>query len=207
MQLFRRCWHSNNCCSSILMLDILVGLVKWRVRRLRHVQQGNPRDNGCCMSHGQEVVSTKANHAHGTVCLSVMSTRRGLGPCNCSGYVNGSGETRTFWPRHSNNCHSSTSMLYPGWLGEMESEKDAHEHRQIALIRPVFSGRVNGRSVAMYETLHMNSRYSRQLCLRLLMNERIPMDRVNAHLFERGKHGVDSAHLQWYEGTTNLVWC
>ena len=75
--------------------------------------------------------------------------------------VNGSGETRTFWPRRSNDCRSSTSMLYPGWLGEMESEKGAHERRQIALIS-AFSGQVNGRSVAMYETLHMDSWYSRQ---------------------------------------------
>ena len=35
-------------------------------------------------------------------------------------------------------------------------------HMNATLIS-MFSGRVNGRLVAMYETLHMDSRYSRQL--------------------------------------------
>ena len=141
--------RSNNCRSLTLMLDILVGLVRWRVRRLR--------------------ISWTRGHQHeGKLCSWNSALVRDVyslwtGSCNCLGYVNGSSETRTFWPHRSNDCCSLTSMLYPGWLGEMESEKGVHERRQIALIS-VFSGRVNGRSVAMYETLHMDSWYSRQPC-------------------------------------------
>ena len=46
--------------------------------RVIRVQQGNPRDNGCCAFRGQEVVSTNASRAHGIVRLSVASTHHGL---------------------------------------------------------------------------------------------------------------------------------
>ena len=66
--------RSNNCHSLTSMLDILVGLMRWRVRRLHCASKEIPG----CASCGREVVSTKANHAHGTVRLSVTSTLRGL---------------------------------------------------------------------------------------------------------------------------------
>ena len=108
------------------------------------VQKGKPRANGCCASRGREIVSTKASRARGINSAFIRDIYSSwTGSCNCSGSVDGSGETRTFWPRRSNDClQLDLDAGYPGWLGEMEGEQPAHERRRIAWIRPVFTGRV-----------------------------------------------------------------